>query len=197
MGVLSFQNESMRLNAEAVKKRFPELGGTIVGMEMLPDEGVDYRSPIIKIKNANPDCIFVSAFARQAGLAMKQLVESGVKVQIYSGTIESPVFLETAGSAANGVIYDDVDVDRSFLAKYKARYNEEAELFGALYYDTIHTLAIAIEKGGSTADGIRKALMEIKDYPGVTGRITYGPARDASPPVAIKTVRDGKFVKYQ
>lgn len=196
MGILFFQNESTRRIAEAVKKRFEEQGGTVVGMEMLPEEGVDYRSPIIKIKNANPDCIYVSAFARQAGLAMKQLVESGVQLQFYADPIESPVWLQTAGSAANGAIYGYLDIQRSYLGKYKIRYNEEGEIWGALYYDTIHTLAIAIEKGGYNAEGIRKALMEIKDYPGVTGPITYGLERDVFKPPIIKVVKDGKFMKY-
>ena len=75
MGLLFFQNESTRRIAEGVKKRFEELGGAVVGMEMLPEEGVDYRSPIIKIKSSNPDCIYIASFARQVGLSMKQLVE--------------------------------------------------------------------------------------------------------------------------
>jgi branched-chain amino acid transport system substrate-binding protein len=196
MGILFFQNESTRRIAEGVKQRFEELGGAVVGMEMLPEESVDYRSPIIKIKSANPDCIYVASFARQAGLAMKQLVESGVNLQFYADPIESPVWLQTAGSAANGAIYGYLDIHKSFLDRYKAKYNEEGEIWGALYYDTIQTLAIAIEKGGYGAEGIRKGLLEIKDYPGVTGSITYGPERDVVKPPIIKIVKDGRFVRY-
>jgi branched-chain amino acid transport system substrate-binding protein len=197
LGLLYFQNESTRRIAEGVKKRFEDLGGTVVAMEMLPEEGVDYRSPIIKIKNANPDSVYVCALARQAGLAMKQLVESGVQLQFYTDPNESPIWLETAGSAANGAFYGYLDIQKSYLDKYKAKYKEEGEIWGALYYDTMHTLAIAIEKGGYTAEGIRKALIEIKNYPGVTGLITYGPERDVVKPPIIKMVKDGKFVKYQ
>ena len=195
MGILLFQNESTRRIAEGVKERFEKLGGTIVGMEMLPDEGVDYRSPIIKIKDSKPDCVYVAAFARQAGLAMKQMVESGVNVQFYADPIESPVWLQTAGSAANGAVYGYLDIQQAFLDKYKAKYNEEGEIWGALYYDTIYTLAIAIEKGGYSAEAIRQALMAIKDYPGVTGAITYGQDRDVIKPPIIKVVKDGKFLK--
>ncbi|MDI6762330.1 MAG: ABC transporter substrate-binding protein [Thermodesulfobacteriota bacterium] len=197
LGILFFQNESTRRIAEGVKKRFEELGGTVVGMEMLAEEGVDYRSPIIKIKNANPDSIYIAAFARQGGLAMKQLVESGVNLQFYADPIESPVWLQTAGSAANGAIYGYLDIQQSFLDKYKSKYNEEGEIWGALYYDTMYTLTIAIEKGGYTAEGIRKSLIEIKDYPGITGAITYGPERDVIKPPIIKMVKDGKFMKHQ
>jgi branched-chain amino acid transport system substrate-binding protein len=196
MGILFFQNESTRRIAEGVNNRFQELRGIVVAMEMLPEESVDYRSPILKIKAANPDCVYVSAFARQGGLAMKQLVESGVNLQFYADPIESPVWLQTAGSAANGAIYGYLDIQQSFLDKYKAKYKEEGEIWGALNYDTMHTLAIAIEKGGYSAEGIRKGLIEIKNYPGVTGLITYGPERDVVKPPIIKMVKDGKFVKY-
>ena len=43
MGILFFQNESTRRIAEGVNNRFQELRGTVVAMEMLPEESVDYR----------------------------------------------------------------------------------------------------------------------------------------------------------
>lgn len=197
LGVLFQENESPRRETEGARKRFEELGGTVVASETLPEQSVDYRSSLIKIKNANPDGIWIAAFNRPAGLAMKQLVEMGVHVQMYTSPIESDVWIQTAGSAANGVLYGYLDIDKAYLAKYKAKYNEEAEIFGAQYYETAHTLAIAIDKGGYTADGIRKALIEIKNYAGVTGPVTYGPERDVAKPVIVKMVKDGKFVKYQ
>jgi branched-chain amino acid transport system substrate-binding protein len=196
MGILYFQSESTRRIGEAVKKRFEELGGTVVGMEMLPEDSLDYRSSIIKVKTGNPDCVYIASYSRQAALAMKQLVELGVNLQFYCDPIESPYLLEIAGTAANGTIYGYLEISKVFLDKFKARYNVEGEIWSALNYDTMHTLAIAIEKGSYNSEGIRNALIEIKNYPGVTGLVTYGPERDVMHTPVIKTIKDGKFVKY-
>jgi branched-chain amino acid transport system substrate-binding protein len=63
-----------------------------------------------------------------------------------------------------------------------------------LAYDATLLVAEAIRRAGST-DGaqVRAALAALKDFPGVTGRITIDAQRNAAKPAVILTVRDGAF----
>ncbi|MEG1584735.1 MAG: branched-chain amino acid ABC transporter substrate-binding protein, partial [Anaerovorax sp.] len=57
----------------------------------------------------------------------------------------------------------------------------------------------AIERAGATdGEAIKTALMETKDFEGVTGNLSFNEIGDANKDMAvIKTVKDGKFVFVQ
>ena len=151
MAIVFLNDESTLRIRDGIKQRFEDLGGKIIGMEEIQKDSVDYRSALMKIKALNPDGVYVSAFAKQAALAIKQMDELGLRVPLYTDINEGPD-LKAAGKAAEGVIYGyatiDTVVGKDFLAKHKEKYKDEAEIFAAQYYDTIGMLAVAIKNGG-------------------------------------------------
>ena len=55
-------------------------------------------------------------------------------------------------------------------------------------------LANALEKGGIDVEGCKKALYNIKDFPGVVGKTTFNENGDVIKPIGIKMLKNGKFV---
>jgi branched-chain amino acid transport system substrate-binding protein len=122
-----------------------------------------------------------------------------------NNTVEQPNFFNDAGAAAEGVIFTTplFDPDSSdpsvaqFREAFKRKYDGlSPEVSAATWYDTIKILAVAIERGGYNAEGIRQALSNIKDYKGATGTISIREDRDVDKPVVVKVVRNGKFVPW-
>jgi branched-chain amino acid transport system substrate-binding protein len=66
---------------------------------------------------------------------------------------------------------------QKFIAAYNAEYGNDPEnAFAALGYDTVYLLVDAIKRAGVTdSAAIKTAIETTKDFPGITGKITFSP----------------------
>ena len=83
---------------------------------------------------------------------------------------------------------------QQFVHDFEAKYGTTPDAMAALGYDSAMLLVDAIKRAGST-DGpkIRDALAATKDFPGIAGNITIDAERNATKPLVILQVKDGKF----
>jgi branched-chain amino acid transport system substrate-binding protein len=161
----------------------------------------DFRPYLTRIKDGNPELIFAAGYYNEAASIVRQAKELGITSQILGEEgFDSPKFLEIAGPAAEGVIIaTNLDRDdprplvQNFLKKYREAYNEDADMVGASSYDAFMILVKAIEKAGTDAKAIQKALLKTKDYNGLTGKISRFVQGEVVKPVQIQVVKDGKF----
>ena len=81
---------------------------------------------------------------------------------------------------------------QKFVNDYKARYNGVPDALAATAYDAAHIMFDAIKRAKSL-DGtaIRDALAATKDFPGVTGNVTFNENRDAVKPIVMIEIKDG------
>ena len=187
------------------KENFLKLGGKISAEQKFSSGDKDFRAQLTAIKAANPDAIFVPGYYSEAGLIVKQARELGISIPLFGGDgWEAPELIQIGGKALEGTYYsthyspeNDSPVVQNFVAKYKAKYNNEVpDAMAALGYDSALVLADAIKRAGTT-DGpkLRDAIAATKDFSGVTGKTTIDAARNTTKAAVIVTVRDGKF-KY-
>jgi branched-chain amino acid transport system substrate-binding protein len=187
---------------DVFKKTFSAKGGTIVAEEAFPQGATDFRNQIAKVKATKPQAVYIVGY-RELGQLLKQAAELGIKSQFLSTVMfEDPEILKVAGKAAEGVIYSARAYDpdgkdehiQKFVKAFRAKYGEIPDIFAALSYDAMKILGLAMERGGFTGDGIKKALYAIKHYPGVAGEVTFDHNGDVIQPATLKMVKDGKFV---
>jgi len=192
---------------DAFVKKFEELGGKILGTESYERTATDFRSQLAKIKEQNPDVIFMAGQINQ-GLAMKQARELGIDVQLIGPvTVENPDLLAQAGSAAEDVIYSAPKFDKNdplvkaFQEKYVSRYNKTLGVRTAIAYDAVMIIAERLKKCSNNVDidveCVKNGLYATKNYPGVSGLTSFDENGDVSKPLTIKTIKDGKFVEYE
>jgi branched-chain amino acid transport system substrate-binding protein len=186
--------------ADAVKK---------AGNQIVADVGyteksdTDFKSQLTKIKNANPDAVYVSGYYTEAGLIARQARELGLNVPLLGGDgWDSDQTVKIGGKAVDGCYFSNhysPDEQRpevqEFVKAYKAKYaGKVPDAMAILGYDALKVLCEAITKAGST-DGtkIRDALAATKDYPGASGSITIDENRNAKKSIVILKIQDGKF----
>jgi branched-chain amino acid transport system substrate-binding protein len=58
-------------------------------------------------------------------------------------------------------------------------------------------LGAAIEKAGPDRTKVRDALASTKNYPGVTGIITFDPTGDSPRDMMVIQIRGGEYVLFQ
>ena len=80
----------------------------------------------------------------------------------------------------------------NFVSKYEAAHGQKPDGLAALGYDAARLLFDAMGRAPSL-DGaaLAKAIAETKDFPGVTGKITIDPERNAKKSAVIVQMKGG------
>jgi len=202
ISLIFMDNDFGRAISSGFAERAEKIGATILTKQMYKFPGEkDFRPFLTRIKEGNPDVIFAAGYYNEAASIVRQSKELGIRSQILGEEgFDSPKFLEIAGPAAEGVIIaTNLDRDdprplvQNFLKNYRKAYGEDADMVGASSYDAFMILVKAIEKAGTDPKAIQKALLETKDYNGLTGKISRFVQGEVVKPVQIQVVKDGKF----
>lgn len=202
MSIISMDNDFGRSISAGFAERAAKLGAVILTKQMYKFPGEkDFRPYLTTIREGNPDVIFAAGYYNEAASIVRQARELGIKSQILGEEgFDSPKFLEIAGDAAEGVIIatnldrdDPRPVVQNFLKNYRSAYGHDADMVGASSYDAFMILVDAIKKAGTDPKAIQKALLETKDYNGLTGKISRFAQGEVVKPVQIQIVKDGQF----
>jgi branched-chain amino acid transport system substrate-binding protein len=190
------------------KDRYTQLGGSIVLEDSYDNKATDYSAQIAKINALpqQPDFYFIAAMPYNVGQVVKQFRAAGLEKPIIGGDgYDTPDIVTVAGKATDNVYFTThalMDEQggtagiRKFIAAFRQEYGHApANAFGALGYDTMYLLADAIRRAGSTeAAALLRAIQDTKDFPGITGKISY-PNGSHVPQkgVTVIAIKDGKF----
>lgn len=181
-----------------------QIGIEIAATESYLPEEKDFRPALTRVKEANPDGIVFISYYNDAALLAHQIRAEGITVPIVAnGSNYSPKFLELGGADVEGIYVsanfspDDPRPEvQDYLAKFRAKYNEESDYFAAHAYDTIVLVAEAIRVGGPDRAGIKDAFAKLKDVPSVIyGKVTFNTeTRRVQKPSDVRLlIEDGKF----
>jgi branched-chain amino acid transport system substrate-binding protein len=151
--------------------------------QVVTPDATDMSGALSKIRDTNPQVLFIGAEEIQSGLAVKQARSLGIKAVIAEGApAATPLYVSTAGvDNVEGTIvsspYLSNDLNartKAFAAAYRKAYGEEPELHGAKAYDGFMILAQALRslKGKWTPDSLAQAIHKVK-YTGLLGTFAF------------------------
>ena len=202
-----WQNNDAGLGMQQLfQQRFEALGGAVVAKESQEPGASDFRAQLNKLKEANPQAIFMPTYSKEFGLAIKQARELGLTCQFFGyAATEVQEMIDLAGSAAEGVVYSYYAYDqrtptpaaRRFLDAYQKKYAHSPNLYSATFYDGILLLADGLAKGHTSGQALRTYLHEMKGFEGSSGVIVFTETGTVQSALRLKTVKDGKFVEYK
>lgn len=186
-------------NFEAAAKT---LGAKIIAREHTTDKDTDFKAILTGIKGKKPDLIMFGGIDPQAAPMIRQMKELGIKAKFIGGDgIQTPNLIKLAGDAAEGAMAsipglpkDQMPGGKAFLEKYKAKFNQEVELYAPMGYDAVFVFVEAMKRAGSADPA--KFLPEISktDYQGIIGPIAFDDKGDLkNGPITIYVVKDGKW----
>lgn len=185
-------------------KKQPEI--ELVSHQTYPGSEKDFKPYLSKLKAVDPDVVFFSGYYFQTGPAMKQAKEMNLDLTfIGEQGSDSPKMPEIAGDAGEGFIIltnlnrdDPRPMVQDFLKAYRERTKIEPDMVGASAYDAFMILVDAMKRAKSTeGPAIQKALVETKDFDGLTGVIHGFDTRgEVIKPVQLQIIKDGLFRYY-
>jgi branched-chain amino acid transport system substrate-binding protein len=207
LAVIHLNTDWGRTSKDIFVKSAKDDGAEVVATEgFLPDEK-DYRSTLVRIRDAKPDGIVIIAYYADGALIARQLRATGIKLPVVAvSSVYSPKFLELGGEAVEGIYTkanffpeDTRPEVQTFVRTYQAKYGKEPDNFAATAYDTVILLAEVIKKYGTDRKAIRDGLADIRDVPSVIfGKVNFDPqSRRVNGAKTINlVVRNGKFALW-
>jgi branched-chain amino acid transport system substrate-binding protein len=119
------------------------------------------------------------------------------------GSLYSPKLLEIGGDSVNGLYTSAAFFPKDpganvqkFVKGFETKYKATPNMFAAVAYDSINLLAFVIERVGTDRKAIRDEMAKARDFPGVTGKITFTERRDVVKEYRQLIIKNGDFVLY-
>jgi branched-chain amino acid transport system substrate-binding protein len=193
-------NDYVKGLAEFFRDAFVARGGKIVAYESYAKDDVDFSALLTKVKSTTPDLLFVPDYYNKVGLIAKQARQMGITARMMGGDgWDSPEMTRIAGDAIEGGVFtnhyspqDPRPEVQAWVAKYRAKYGTEPDALATLAYDATKLLMEAIRRAGVDDPAkVRDALAGIRDFPTVSGSITFDPQGNPVKSVAVMEYRNG------
>lgn len=202
--IIHFEQEWATGHAGAFETAFKALGGQVVSRQSFTNPmEADFKSLLLSVRRANPDAIFIGAWNGQMGTILKQMRSLGMMTPVFGQyDIEDPEFLKVAGRSAEGVQYtypfDNENFSeraKRFKTDYVATYKTEPSFYPFNGFDIAMLVDSAISKCGNDSRCVHESFISTRNYPGVTGLLSFSEDGDVSRSFIIKEIREHKFVK--
>jgi branched-chain amino acid transport system substrate-binding protein len=168
--------------ADEFEKEARKLGVQILGHEGITQGDKDFTPLLTKIKPLNPDVIYFGGIYPEGALLIRQARSLNLTSKMMGGDgIADPLFSKLAsaeiaeGTYATMVGGDmrKVDAAQGFIKAYEEKFGPLG-LWSAYAYDAGNILIQAIAKAGTKdREAVLKAMREIPDFQGVTGKIVF------------------------
>lgn len=186
-------------------KGVQKLGGEIVATEpYLPEQGKDFSAIITKVRESNPELLFIGSMYTDTALIAQQARKVNFNVPLIgTGSLYSEELIKLGGAAVEGLYLtcsfyplDPRPEVQDFVSSYQAKYSKAPTMFAAQAYDAANLIIEALKNGATDRASLRDKLAAVKNFPGVTGKTSFDEKRDVDKLMMKLIVKDGKFVPY-
>jgi len=151
------------------------------------------------------EALFIPDFADRVGMLVPQLAYYKVEdVQLLGiNGWNSPELIRVAGDFVEKAVFVDgffpyspYPFVKDFVARYYEAYGEEPSILEAQGYDVAMILLSILERPEiRTREDFRQALMQVVNYPGVTGATSFNEDGEAEKVLFLLQVQNGNIVQ--
>ena len=198
--------------ARQFKMDYERMGGTVVleaaytvGIFDNPDVFQKELAGIIdRLIDAKPGMVFAPTYFEEAAPLIRAAGAAGLEARFAApDSWNNEIVYQSAGNNLQGCFIAgsfSLDDPSPAVSRFRRLMEEnDAEYVDggmALGYDAMSMIVEAMRSSGVTGGEIRRGLLNLKDFPLVTGRITITPEGESEKDVAIfvvKRLADGQF----
>ncbi len=201
--------------AEVFKKAWEKLNGagSVVAFESFTTKDADFSSQLTNIINSGAQFLFTPQYYNEVALIVQQAQELGFKGPIVgSDSWGSAETVKLCGEACYGLFFSThyaaagaTGATKEFIERYEKKYGYTPDDVGALTWDALRIVQTAIESTGKLTGDLEKdrmavkdALANIKEFDGITGKMTFTPDGDPIKcAVIVRISEKGEFEFYK
>jgi branched-chain amino acid transport system substrate-binding protein len=190
---------------KSAKEYAAKKGIRIVADEPYSKGSPDYRSTLTKIKERNPELVFMVSYVADAILLMRQAREIGLQPQAFLGggagftTDQFAKEKEISNNVLASTQWTD-DVNwpgaREFGKRYKTKFGKEATYHAACAYESMMIMAETAAKAGGDREKTRATLKSGK-WNGIMGEVKFadyaGFTNQNNHQMLVEQVQNGRY----
>jgi branched-chain amino acid transport system substrate-binding protein len=201
--------------AEFFKQGWEDLHGadSVVAFESFTTGDTDFSAQLTKIKDSGAEFIFTPQYYNEVALIAQQAHELGWDAPILgSDSWGSAELMNLCGDDCKGQFFSThyaaagaTGATKEFIDRYNEKHGYVPDDVGALTWDTMLIVQKAIQDCGEITgdlavdrECVRDALSNIKDFDGITGKMTFTEQGDPIKCAVIVKISDaGEFEFYK
>jgi branched-chain amino acid transport system substrate-binding protein len=191
---------------QAFSDTFTKLGGATTN-EAFPTETSDFRSIVTKVRDQNPDAVFVDTQTPAVAMrVLTQMQQLGWKAPIFVSDIlpGDPETVSKNSTILEGALAAEFGVDKqnpkfaAMTASYKAKYGDEPPYQGYAQteYDSVYLVRDAVMNAGYDGTKIANWLRNVKNWQGASGPVSIADNGDPVTGHRAEVIMGGKVVPY-
>jgi branched-chain amino acid transport system substrate-binding protein len=181
--------------------------GSVVVFDSFGQKDQDFSVQLTRIVNSGAEMLYLPAYYNHVALIVPQAQDLGWNkpimgsdswgsadlISLSKGSVEGYYF--TTHYAAAGA----VGKTKEFIDEYTATYGYVPDDVAALTFDAVNIILQAIQNAGLTGnlqqdrDNIRAAIASIKNYDGITGKMTFNESGDPEKDAVVVRIVNGEF----
>lgn len=184
-------------------EKFQFMGGKLAGEVSFSSVAQpDFTPLLLKLREDKAEGLLIIASDMDTALIAQRTRLMGWQLPLFT-TSWAPTenLINNGGQAVEEIKFEQAYALASqtptlldFQARYKARFGNAPSFGAVLAYDAALVLAAALEKTGGKPEGLRQALIEISDFPGLMGTFSFNRFGDVERPFYLGSIRNGKFI---
>ena len=176
--------------AEFFKEAWEKVNGagSVVAFESFTTKDADFSSQLSKIIKSGAEVLFTPQYYNEVALIVQQAHELGWKKPIVgSDSWGSAETVELCGKDCYGLFFSThyaaagaKGATKAFIDRYNKKYGYVPDDVGALTWDALGIVQAAIQSMGKITGNIEKdrqsvrdAMAKIKEFNGITGKMTF------------------------
>ncbi|QCP51824.1 ABC transporter substrate-binding protein [Trinickia violacea] len=178
----------------------PPAGGSLVSSFAVPAGAQQFAGVVARVRDAQPDLIFIASYGAQQSQIVKQLRDNGVNQQIASYSAFSIPAIN-ALPEAKGALYTTQRFDwnapdrltQRFVTDYQAKYGRKPTAYAANAYNAVRLFAILaakLEHEGKRVTGanLLEARQQMQHFDLVGGSVSFDPNGTVRAPIQINQI---------
>ena len=193
--------------AERLRDQFVRLGGKVTVFTSFAPGETDFRAIATRVKSQNPDALYLGVQAQDTAiLLVRQVRELGLNVQLLGNEVTGSAVVQFVGDKTifDGLIFaepefhPELSPTKEFISRFESTFRTQGLPFGiwtAEAYDTVDLLAKTIAQCGDDAELVKACLYKVRNYDGVSGRVSINEKGDGVRQYVVKSVKDGRIVE--
>ena len=191
----------------AVREALTDNGVEILTTETIQTGETDFSAQLTRIKESNPDAIFISAPVIETPEILIQGRQLGIPTEVpflITLTLASSQIAPASDAAEGAITFTtwistaNTPGNQAFVQNYRAAYGIEPDVWAAQSYASVYILAEAISNAQSTdSTAIRDALANITDLDTILGKFSFNAVGDAVYDPIILIVKNGEFQVFE
>lgn len=201
--------------AEFFKSAWEDLHGpdSVVAFETFTTGDTDFSAQLTKIIDSGAEFLFTPQYYNEVPLIVQQAHELGFNQPIVgSDAWGSAELMNLCGADCYGLFFSThyaaegaTGATKDFIDEYNAKYGYVPDDVGALTWDSMNIVKQAIQDCGEITGDlatdrqcVRDAMAKIKEFPGITGNMTFTEEGDPIKcAVIVRISEEGKFTFYK